>query len=263
MRAYTPFVVTAAELAPLLLDCSQHGTFLGPDLLRREAALNAERCLMIAELADHPHRVLEVGPGNLVMTTSFRAIFGDGVELSAVEHPAADQVDQPWFRERIARQNVELRTGDIVTEQLPFDGGFDAVLFCGVIEHLAPTDVLGALERLRSQLADTGRLVISSTNLAAFVRIASLAFGNGAVMDPPIPRGYAHGHIRLYTRHDMQVLAAHAGMRIAEWRYLNWERVYIGRTSLRGRLLYAGQVMAPTLLRHTSTSWICSAMRAG
>ncbi len=256
-------MVTAAELAPLLVECTENGKLLGPDLLRREASLNAERCLVIAELAKNPRRALEVGPGNLVMTTAFRAIFGDRVELSAVEHPESGHLAQAWYREQIARQKVELRTADIVADALPFDGGFDAVLFCGVIEHLAPTEVLGVLERLRGQLADTGRLVISSTNLAAFVRVASLAFGNGAVMDPPLPRGYTHGHIRLYTRHDMQALVEHAGMRIDDWRFLNWERVYIGRAGLRGRLLYAGQVMAPTLFPQMSTSWICSAMREG
>jgi len=202
------------------------------------------------------------GPA-IVITTAFRAIFGDSLELSALEHPEADYRERPGYHERLAQQNVELRTADIVNDTLPFDGGFDAVLFCGVIEHLAPTDVLVVLERLRGQLADTGRLVISSTNLAAFVRIASLAFGNGAVMDPPLPQGYAHGHIRLYTRHDMEALIGHAGMRITDWRYVNWERIYIGRATIRGRLLYAGQVLAPTLRSQLATSWVCSAMRKG
>ena len=235
------------------------------ELLRREASLNAEQCLLVAELAREPRRVLEVGVGNLSMMTAFRAAFGDKVELCGVEHPESGSLEEPGFRERIARQEVELRTADIVSNPLPFGGGFDAVLFCGVIEHLAPTEVLGVLERLRGQLANEGRLVVSSPNLAAFVRVASLAFGNGAVMAPPVTRGWAHGHIRLYTRHDMQVLVEHAGMQIEEWRFLNWERVYIGRSSLRrAGSLYAGQVMAPAVLRHLSTSWVCSAVaRAG
>jgi hypothetical protein len=133
------------------------------------------------------------------------------------------------------------------------------VLFCGVIEHLEPTAVLGLLERLRGQLAEAGRRVISATTLTAFVRVASLAFGNGAGMAPPVTQGWGHGHLRLYTHYDVRVLLEGAGMRIAEWRYLSCERVYIARTSLRGRLLYAGQVIAPSLLPHMSTSWVCSA----
>jgi SAM-dependent methyltransferase len=257
-------VLTAAELAPLLVECSEHGgVFSERDLLRREAPLNAERCLAIAELAGHPRRVLEVGPGNLVLTTAFRAIFGENVELSAVEHPEAPNREQAEFRERLARQKVELRTADLLTDPLPFDGGFDAVLFCGTIEHLEPTKVRGLLERLRDQLADDGRLVIFSTNLAAFVRIASLAFGKGDVMEPPVRQGWGQGHIRLYTRSDMEVLIDRAGMRMAEWRYLNCERVYIGRAGLRGKLLYAGQVAAPMLVRHMATSWVSSAVRGG
>jgi SAM-dependent methyltransferase len=253
-------VVTATELAPLLVECSEHSSvFSEQELLHREAPLNAERCLAIAELAGDPRRVLEVGPGNLLLTTAFRAIFGDGVELAVVEHPEAPTLERPEFRERLAGQQVELRTADITNEPLPFDGGFDAVLFCGTIEHLEPTKVRDLLERLRDQLADGGRLVISSTNLAAFVRIVSLAFGNGQVMEPPVRRGWGRGHIRLYTRSDMEVLLDRTGMRLAEWRYLNCERVYIGRAGLRGKFLYAGQVVAPILVRHMATSWVCSA----
>jgi SAM-dependent methyltransferase len=255
-------VLTAEELAPLLVECSEHSAVFSDRDLKREALLNAERCIVTAELSSQPRRLLEVGPGNLLLTTAFRAIFGDSVDLSMVEHPAASSLEDTGFRERIARQKVELRTADILTDPLPFDGGFDTVLFCGTIEHLEPTAVLGLLERLRNQLADAGRLVISSTNLAAFVRVASLAFGSGDVMAVPVSRGWGHGHIRLYTRHDMQVLLEHAGMRIVEWRYLNWERIYVGRTSLRGRLLYAGQAVAPALVPHLATSWACSARRA-
>ena len=89
-----------------------------------------------------------------------------------------------------------------------------------MIEQLEPTAVLGLLERLRGQLAGAGRLVISSTNLAAFVRVASLAFGHGEVMAPP------------------------------------------RRANLRGRLLYADQVIAPALVPHMATSWVCSTMLA-
>ncbi len=190
-------MLTAEELAPLLVECSEHDRLLGKqDILRHEASLNAERCLAIAELAADPRRVLEVGPGNLVMTTAFRAIFGESLEICVVEHPDAPNLDEPSFRERVERQKVDLRAADLRSDPVPFDGGFDAVLFCGVIEHLEPTGVLGILEQLRDQLADDGRLVIYSPNLAAFFRIASLAFGKGDVMAPPVTCGWGHGHLR-------------------------------------------------------------------
>jgi 2-polyprenyl-3-methyl-5-hydroxy-6-metoxy-1,4-benzoquinol methylase len=236
--------------------------------LLREAQLNAERCRAVAEEAArgmHPGaRVLEVGIGYLYQTTTLRAVYGDDFELYAIEHPLRQSIGSEWLTSRVAEEHIELVPHDLLSGSLPWDDlRFDVVLFTDVIEHLPPTKVPGVLAMFRERLTPEGVLVMSSTNLSAFLRVASLAFGHGAVQSPAIPLDYAtdtYGHIRLYDRHDIEILVAHTGLHLASWRYLNWERIFIERGSLRGKLLYASQRVAPFFARHLSTSWVCSAV---
>jgi SAM-dependent methyltransferase len=239
------------------------------DRSARIAWADSERCLAATDLAapamtgaPEPS-VLDVGAGYLYMSTAFRMVYGDRFSLSTLEHPARRRtLMNERFVSGLKELRAELRTADLALDDLPWEeGSFDVVLFCDVIEHLEPTAVPNVLGRLASLLRPRGRLVISSPNLPAFSRLAILAFGRGAIFEPPTPLEYAggtYGHIRLYGRSDVEHLASAAGLRLAEWRFLNWERVFIPHRSLRERLMYAGQAMAPLMARHLSTSWIAA-----
>ena len=238
-----------------------------PPALRHEAALNAERCLAVVDAAAAPPRarVLEVGVGYLYLTAALRLVHGEAVELAGIEHPGRSYLAGDEFRRRIAKQRVDLRLCDVLRDPLPFeDASFDAVLFCDVIEHLPPTEVPALLTALGSLLRPGGRLVVSSSNLPAFYRVATLAAGRGLIFDPPLPLGYAggtYGHLRLYGRADMEILLDHAGLDLVHWRYLNWERVFIERSSLARRLMYLGQMLVPRVVPRLSTSWVAAAAR--
>jgi SAM-dependent methyltransferase len=233
----------------------------------RIAWADAERCLAATDLAApvltetlRP-RVLDVGAGYLYMSSAFRLVYGEKLSLSTLEHPARRRT---LMNERFVRAldelGADLRTADLALDELPWEEGtFDVVLFCDVIEHLEPTVVPKVMSRLASLLRPGGRLIISSPNLPAFSRLAILAFGRGAIFEPPTPLEYAggtYGHIRLYGRSDVEHLASAAGLGVTDWRFLNWERVFIPHRSLRERLLYSGQAIAPRLAKHLSTSWI-------
>ena len=117
------------------------------------------------------------------------------------------------------------------------------------------------LSRLRGLLTPGGRIVVSSPNLAALYRIASLAFGSGHVMDTPVDAPQhpgVYGHMRLYVRSDIHRLAAQGGLRVEDWRWLEWERGFIDRSTLRGRLLYGGQGIASRLAKRWSSAWVCT-----
>jgi SAM-dependent methyltransferase len=244
------------------------------DRSRRIAWADSERCLAATELAapvltETPRpRVLDVGAGYLYMSSAFRMVYGDGFSLSTLEHPARRRtLANERFLSALDELGADLRTADLALDELPWDeGSFDTVLFCDVIEHLEPTAVPRVVGRLARLLRPGGRLVISSPNLPAFSRLAILAFGRGAIFEPPTPLEYVggtYGHIRLYARSDVEQLAVSAGLRVAEWRFLNWERVFIPRDSLRERLLHAGQAIAPRLAKHLSTSWIVACEKPG
>jgi 2-polyprenyl-3-methyl-5-hydroxy-6-metoxy-1,4-benzoquinol methylase len=224
----------------------------------------AERCLVIGELAAavQPRRVLEVGIGYLGIVTTVRALLGPDVEISAVDHPARAYIADPRFLARVKDHRVDLEACDVLNDDIPFDGLFDVVFFCDVIEHLPVTRVPGVVEKLAAKVRPGGRLIMSSTNLGAFMRVASLAFGNGMVQDPPFPFDYAggtYGHIRLYGRADVEVILDRLGLDLVEWRYLNWERHFLDRDTRARRLMYLGQAVVPKLFEQMSTSWICAA----
>src|SRR5262249_59024421 len=89
---------------------------------------------------------------------------------------------------------------------------------------------------LRDQLAADGALVVSSPNLTALYRILSIAFGNAHILDVPVDQTQhpgVYGHQRLYGRWDIDQLAALSGMRVDKWRWLDWDRGFIDRSSLR------------------------------
>lgn len=265
-------------LADLLGECDLLFTERGgapPDLERIRVVQqgNAERSLAVLELArpaldraDGRPRLLELGIGYTFMTTTVRWELGDALDVYAVEHPKRAYLDDERFRQRVAEQRVALERVDVLRDDLPWpELRFDAILFADVIEHLPPTEVPRLLEHFRDRLAPHGRLVVSSTNLPAFYRIASLAFGNGLVLDSPHPLALAedtYGHIRLYGKADMEILLERAGLALVEWRYLNWEHVFMPRASLAHRAARIAQLAAPRFSPRWSTSWLLAAQRA-
>jgi SAM-dependent methyltransferase len=269
--------VARSELAQLILENNlaleeREQLPTGPALerLRQECAHLAERSEVIAELVrpaltgGRP-RVLEVGVGYLYLVSTLRRLLGDGFDLYGLEHPSRAYLTLPSFADRARAYGLELATCDLLDGELPWPGlELDAVVFADVVEHLPPTAVPGVLSRLAARVRGGGRLVVSSPNLGSFSRIASLAFGTGRILDLPVPSSYAgdtYGHLRLYARAEVEELVRGAGLQVAEWRYLNYERVLLERDSLAGRLLHAGQVAAPRLRARWATSWACAATR--
>jgi hypothetical protein len=244
-------------------------------LMHYEAKENAGRCIQIVERVrealsistSERARVLEVGIGYLSVTTALRHELGGAFDLYAVEHPNRITLNNPYLRRKLEEQAIELDTIDIVAQVVPWPNVlFDAIVFADVIEHLPPTSVPDVLARLVCKLTTRGRLIITSTNLPALYRIVSLAVGRGEILDAPIPlerAGQTYGHIRLYGRVDMDKLLKHAGLEIVEWRFLNWEHVFMPRDTRARRLLYWAQRHVPTFAPHLSTSWLVVTQRTG
>jgi len=261
--------VTADELAPIL-----HRYYL--DLIeipidegewRRRALYDAERCLAVVELAARyrPRRILEVGVGYLGIVAAIRATLDPGVEVAGLEHPGRTFLTNSAFLRAVDELAFEIHTCDLVAEPIPLaPGTFDAVVFSEVLEHLAPSEVPQVLVSLRDQLAPGGVLVVSSPNLTALYRVLSLAFGNAHIMDVPVDQAQhpgVYGHQRLYGRPDLEQLAAQAGMRIDAWEWLEWDRGFIDRSTIRGKMLAIAQQAGSKAVSRWACDWVC-ALRA-
>jgi SAM-dependent methyltransferase len=241
---------------------------------REESLEHAGRCLDIADQVENAlasrssrerARVLEVGIGYLSITTALRHQLGQSFDLFAVEHPGRATLASPFLRRKLEEQSIELETVDILAEPLPWPGVcFDAIVFADVIEHLSPTAVPAVLAHLVSRLAPRGRLIVTSPNLPALYRIFSLAFGRGEILDAPIPfewAGQTYGHLRLYGRADVDILMEHLGLEIVEWKFLNFEHVYLPRDTPGRRALHWAQKHVPALAPRWATSWLATAQR--
>ena len=239
----------------------------------RDTQFQLKRCLAIINYVEEAFKpiinagrrpaLLEVGAGYLYVTTALRRALGLSFELYAIEHPARRYLNLEGFERRVGEQQIKFQTADIISDQVPWsETTFDVIVLAEVIEHLPPTDLPGVLEKLASRLSKGGCLILSSPNLPALYRIASLAFGRGEIFNPPLPLAYApetYGHIRLYGKADLLTLMDYAKLKIDKWTYLNWEVGYVPHSAWSQRVAYAGQLTIPRALPHLSTSWMCSA----
>lgn len=98
---------------------------------------------------------------------------------------------------------------NVDVEDLPFEGQFDIVLFCEVIEHLAG-DPLGALLRIKNKLRTGGTLILSTPNVNRLENIAKMMAGQN-MYDPISGYGVYGRHNREYNKHELFLMLDHAG----------------------------------------------------
>jgi 2-polyprenyl-3-methyl-5-hydroxy-6-metoxy-1,4-benzoquinol methylase len=156
--------------------------------------------MKLIELVDPPGRVLDVGcsTGYLAERLQQRGSTVIGVELDERAAEAARR-----FCEAV-------HVGDIETMELPFEPeSFDYVMCGDLIEHLR--DPQGVLERLRPLLRPTGRLVLSTPNIANWAMRVGLLFGRWRYTEWGI---LDRTHTHFFTRRTLRETLEAAGYRI-------------------------------------------------
>jgi SAM-dependent methyltransferase len=157
--------------------------------------------------ADRPRRVLDWGCGAGQVTALLRSR-----DLDVTAYDYRDDVDGPVVRPLPHYPEVDAHLS-AEPVALPFgDGSFDAVLSCGVLEHVQDPD--GSLEELKRVLAPAGTLyVYKLPNRRSYLEaIAKLAARLGA----PI---YFHGklpHDRVYDEAGARALLERHGYDVRE-----------------------------------------------
>lgn len=137
---------------------------------------------ILSEFGVASPRVLEVGGGQI-------AILMNGL----VDSPGVVvDISETWS-EPIRRHGIEFVVGDLVRDELDFEG-FDLVVLCEVIEHLPIPGHL-VLEKILRWLKPGGKLFLTTPNLYRLRNVLRLALG--MQMFCPLrypPRGNSIGH---------------------------------------------------------------------
>jgi SAM-dependent methyltransferase len=103
----------------------------------------------------------------------------------------------------------DFMNNNVDKEDIPFDGTFDVVLFCEVIEHLV-SDPVGALRRIKDKLAQGGALILTTPNVNRLENIAKMMSGQN-IYDPISGYGVYGRHNREYNKHELFLMLDHLG----------------------------------------------------
>lgn len=98
---------------------------------------------------------------------------------------------------------------NVDVEDIPFEGSFEIVLFCEVIEHLVG-DPIGALRRIKDKLSPGGLLILTTPNVNRLENIAKMMSGQN-MYDPISGYGVYGRHNREYNKHELFLMLDHVG----------------------------------------------------
>jgi ubiquinone/menaquinone biosynthesis C-methylase UbiE len=193
-----------AAMRPLQRDCVNPRGFdvnirSGPQMREYQAIARRIR-------ADAPARILDWGCGHGQVTD---LLWRAGVDVTAFDYrPDAEEGVHPL--ERYPHLHVHLSRDP---RRLPFaDRSFEAVLSCGVLEHVEDPDA--SLEEIRRVLVDGGTFyVYKLPNRASYLEAIARRAGL-----------YYHGaleHDRLYDERSAQELLSRHGFAVQEMRLMN------------------------------------------
>jgi 2-polyprenyl-3-methyl-5-hydroxy-6-metoxy-1,4-benzoquinol methylase len=138
----------------------------------------------------------------------------------------------------------EVLVGDVETMELPFEpGSFDIVLCGDLIEHLRDPDAF--LVRMRPLLRESGRLVLSTPNVANWAMRLGLLAGRWRYTERGI---LDRTHTHLFTRSTLVETLAQAGYRVATLDFT--VPLPVARTASTERLAHAVGRLRPPLFAY-------------
>jgi SAM-dependent methyltransferase len=125
-------------------------------------------------------------------------------------------VQEVRWRNHDGSEHTEKMRSDLFNmeeDRFPYpDNAFEVVLFCEILEHLL-MNPLHALGEIRRVLRPTGKLVLTTPNVARLDNVLSLVASEN-VYDPYSGFGPYGRHNREYTMHDVARLLRFAGFEI-------------------------------------------------
>lgn len=162
-----------------------------------------------------PRRVLDVGCGPGRFAAALRGVDVVGIELDDRLAAVAEQ-----HCSHVIRGSVEEAA---VVEDARSTGAFDIVLTLDVLEHLVCPAV--ALERLKTLLDPSGRIVVSVPNLLYYRERFNLL--RGKFVTSPVGGLYDHTHLHFYSKSEVLKLVHRSGLGVET--FLGAGRIRPGR----------------------------------
>lgn len=104
---------------------------------------------------------------------------------------------------------IDYLNNNVDTEDIPFAGPFEVILFCEVIEHLV-SDPLNALRRIKDRLVPGGCLVLTTPNVNRLENVTKMLAGAN-IYDPISGYGVYGRHNREYNKHELYLMLDHLG----------------------------------------------------
>jgi 2-polyprenyl-3-methyl-5-hydroxy-6-metoxy-1,4-benzoquinol methylase len=151
-------------------------------------------------LAGSPRRVLDVGCSSGYLA---RRLVERGAAVVGI-----DTDEQAAQEARAVCEQVLV--GDVESMELPFEAGSFDVILCGdLLEHLR--DPVSFLARLRPLLAQGGKLVLTTPNIANWAMRVGLLAGRWRYTDRGI---LDRTHTHLFTKKTLEQTLEEAGFRI-------------------------------------------------
>ena len=149
---------------------------------------------------------LEVGSGYGYLLFPM-AVHLPNVRWTGVDYPGRDYVGRDEFVKAFREYNCKFVGADIVHEALPFPSAhFSLLTFSEVLEHLPTERLCFVLSELARVVRPGGVLLMSSPNQASLENRLRLLKGGSILAMPEGVAAYGgtFGHIRLYTRLEME-----------------------------------------------------------
>ena len=158
--------------------------------------------MKLLSLVGDGKRVLDVGCSSGYLA---RPLVERGCTVVGIER-------DPMAAERAREVCEHVLEGDVELLELPFaPGSFDVVLCGDLVEHLR--DPHAFMARVRPLLADGGRLVLSTPNVANWANRLGLLAGRWSYTDRGI---LDRSHVHLFTRKTLVEALRDAGYRVVE-----------------------------------------------
>jgi len=203
---------------------------------------------------------LEVGSGYGYLLFPM-ALLLPQVRWTGVDHPSRGYEQRDEFAKAFRDYNCQFAALDITREQLPFpDSQFSIVTFSEVLEHLPVERLNFVLSELARVVRPGGILLMSSPNQTSFENRLLLLKGSSilAMPDKLFRAGDTFGHIRLYTRSEMESAMSKLGFSLECSRGESNNSAYRGaHRSWRRRIyrLYERVEGILPILRRMSDTW--------